>query len=201
MAPIHCAAITGDEDAIIALKGAEANMNLRTGGNTFYPNTWQPVNQVNPDYSIALVSPMASLESFLILVHGYLFSQTPMHLAASHGRSSAISVLIKSGSEIDSPAYGKNNSISIRPLHCAIAGGYKTAAETLIEAGASLESKTILEPSLASIAVRYNQPNCLELLIEKGVKIEISELRQPLKIQIYPSKSDSKDFFNFEFLN
>ena len=37
---------------------------------------------------------------------------------------------------------------------------------------------TILEPSLASIAVRYNQPNCLELLIEKGVKIEISELNK-----------------------
>ena len=182
MAPIHCAAITGDEDAIIALKGAEANMNLRTGGNTFYPNTWQPVNQAYPDHPISLVDPTISLASLLLLVNGYLFSQTPMHLAASHGRASAISALIKSGSEIDSPAYGKNNSISIRPLHCAIAGGYKTAAETLIEAGASLESKTILEPSLASIAVRYNQPNCLELLIEKGVKIEISELNKLCQI-------------------
>lgn len=184
MAPIHCAAITGDEDAIIALQEFGANMNLRTGTNTFYPGTRRLVNNYAPDAPplLFLLDPVMLLASSSMLLHGYLFSQTPMHLAASHGRSSAINALVKSGSEIDSPAYGKDNSISIRPLHCAIAGGYKTAAETLIDAGASLESKTILEPSLASIAVRYNQPHCLELLIDKGVKIEIRELNNLCKI-------------------
>ncbi len=189
LAPIHSAAIAGDEDVILALKEQGADMNLRTGTNIFYPNSWQPVNPfsnislrnlLNP-FNLPFI-PLVLGAKYLGVAGEYLFSQTPMHLAASHGKTSAINALIKSGSEIDLPSYLRDNSISLRPLHCAIAGGYKTAAEALIKAGASLESKSVLEPSLASLAVRYNQPQCLEFLIEKGVKIEPSEMNHLAQI-------------------
>jgi len=189
LAPIHSAAIRGDEDVILALKEQGADMNLRTGANIFYPNSWQPVNPfanvplsnlLNP-FDLPFI-PLELGAKYLGAAGGYLFSQTPMHLAASNGKTSAINALIKSGSEIDLPCYLRDNSISLRPLHCAIAGGYKAAAEALIEAGASLESKSVLEPSPASIAVRYNQPHCLELLIEKEAKIEPAEMNHLAQI-------------------
>ena len=87
---------------------------------------------------------------------------TPLAVAARHGRTAAVEMLLSRGAAVDAahPALGT-------PLMLALSNGHAEAARVLLAGGADVHAQHDGYDALAS-AVRGNCPECLELVLGAG---------------------------------
>ncbi len=85
-----------------------------------------------------------------------------MHLAAGHGTTSAVRLLLEKGAAVDRP-----NADGLRPLQLAALYGQTANAEALLNAGAPADDPEWEFPT-ASLAASCGHAACLLLLLERG---------------------------------
>jgi ankyrin repeat protein len=225
VAPIHLAVLSNNKEAFDIICDNGGDVNLRTGRNYFRPNSPLPGAMLDADLQESLLNIERIRRRLNFLASnvpksltGYIFSQTPAHLAAALGHNEMIKKLARSGANIDQPAYmrtlntngkglyGIGNeviipTIVVRPIHEAVAAGHVPTVLDLIESGVSLIKKHHLEPELDWLAVIFNRVGVLKSLIEKrkeqGNEISDKRLRN---LAYYAMMEDNNNDFNHSYI-
>lgn len=92
----------------------------------------------------------------------------PIHIAAFHGHSDCLALLIYAGADPD-----KETNVGAAPAHIAAFHGHTDCLAILIEAGADLHKKATKDGGAtpAFIAALHGRTDCLALLINADIKL------------------------------
>jgi len=108
---------------------------------------------------------------------------TPIHLAASHGRADVIAALCKSDDEKSDDNSSKKTKIfsancrgltGSPPIHGAIRNGSLSCVETLLQVGANPNISDTDGNTSLHVAVAYERGNICKLLIRNGANFELA---------------------------
>ncbi|KAG5818949.1 hypothetical protein H9Q74_000241 [Fusarium xylarioides] len=99
---------------------------------------------------------------------------TPLHLAASHGHSQVVQILLQNGAKPQ-----MRNKIGYTPLHLAVVGGFDDITKTLLGSGTQDLCSTVATNILPvqEIEDDYKVPSLLELAVESQNLDTIKTLR------------------------
>ncbi|KAG5800550.1 hypothetical protein H9Q69_000437 [Fusarium xylarioides] len=99
---------------------------------------------------------------------------TPLHLAASHGHSQVVQILLQNGAKPQ-----MRNKIGYTPLHLAVVGGFDDITKTLLGSGTQDLCSTVAMNILPvqEIEDDYKVPSLLELAVESQNLDTIKTLR------------------------
>ena len=93
-----------------------------------------------------------------------LFSETPLHTAASMGYSDCVKVLLKFGAGIEILM----GQMKMSALHLAAQEGNVDCVDHLLEAGASVRAENVRGQSPLHLAALAQSPETVELLLNNG---------------------------------
>ena len=93
-----------------------------------------------------------------------LFSETPLHTAASMGYSDCVKVLLKFGAGIEILM----GQMKMSALHLAAQEGNVDCVEHLLEVGASVRAENVRGQSPLHLAALAQSPETVELLLNNG---------------------------------
>ncbi len=96
--------------------------------------------------------------------------QTPLGVAAKAGSIDTVDFLLDQGAQINPSPFSNNSS-----LQCAIEGQHSAMVEHLIQKGADVNYKNKLQKTPFYYACAFGSLELLQLLIDKGAKINIGE--------------------------
>ena len=108
-----------------------------------------------------------------------LFSETPLHTAASMGYSDCVKVLLKFGAGIEILM----GQMKMSALHLAAQEGNVDCVDHLLEAGASVRAENVRGQSPLHLAALAQSPETVELLLNNGEDLLTISIQTP-EIQI-----------------
>ncbi len=96
--------------------------------------------------------------------------ETPLHVAARHGRKEVAAFLIEKGADVD-----VRGDISWTPLHLAAQAGAKDVAELLLAKGATVDPRDANRRSPLHLAAHEGHLAIVELLLAKGADVNAKQ--------------------------
>ncbi|XP_037033284.1 putative ankyrin repeat protein RF_0381 isoform X1 [Bradysia coprophila] len=157
LAPLHFASIKGGTREIIELlvnNGADVNHSSKHGATALLV----AISERNTVVANALIAIGADVNRA-----EYKYGQLPLHLAAQHGITSTIRLLIEKGANLQGTDNDNNT-----PLHYAAESGKYAAVNALIRAGADVNAVTNDGVTPLKMAIHYRHLRVSRLLRNNG---------------------------------
>ncbi|KAJ3647655.1 hypothetical protein Zmor_019520 [Zophobas morio] len=153
--PLHCAASKGNLACLRMLlrHGADVNAGLSNKSALHYAVQ-----------SLAVDCVKELLESNAIPNTPQVYSETPLHVAASLGSSEIVALLLSHGAAVNV----QSGTDKLTPLHLAAEDGDAQCARLLIDAGAQLSSENHKKQTPLHLAALGQCSETLELLLNRG---------------------------------
>jgi ankyrin repeat protein len=98
---------------------------------------------------------------------------TPLHLAASFGRTGFVQALLDSGLKFGADANAKN-SYGSAPLHWAAGGGRTEVVQLLLASGADANSKDSYGCTPLHLAAMNGHPETVQVLVASGASVNVT---------------------------
>ena len=155
--PLFCAATVESSDTLPLLLAAGANVNL--GLHEFGVSALHAAVRVNAVRNAELLLRCGAEPNSVVL-----FSETPLHTAASMGYSDCVKVLLKFGAGIEILM----GQMKMSALHLAAQEGNVDCVDHLLEAGASVRAENVRGQSPLHLAALAQSPETVELLLNNG---------------------------------
>ncbi|XP_029048675.1 transient receptor potential channel pyrexia isoform X5 [Osmia bicornis bicornis] len=167
--PLHCAAATGDFASVKCLIKSRADVNAGLSGKS--PLYYAVVSNA-ADCVEALLQAGASPNN------PQVYTETPLHVAASLGSVTCMKLLLSYGADVRV----QFSSMRSTPLHLAAEEGSAECTKLLLDAGAACEVKNARGQAPMHLAALSQSAETLETLINFGatVSTEDNDGRTPL---------------------
>nr|XP_023015945.1 transient receptor potential channel pyrexia [Leptinotarsa decemlineata] len=174
--PLHCAAGGGNLDCLKLLidSGADVNAGLNN------PSNKSPLYFAVQSNAVDCVREL--LQRNATPNTQQVFSETPLHVAASLGHSFTMKLLLEHGAAVDVQC-GRER---MTPLHLAAEDGDLECVKILINAGAVIGAKNYKKQTPLHLAALSQCTETIALLIRKGADVDAadSDGRTPLHCSI-----------------
>ncbi|KZC06393.1 Transient receptor potential channel pyrexia [Dufourea novaeangliae] len=167
--PLHCAAATGDISCVKCLIKSGADVNAGLSGKS-------------PLYYAVLSNAEDCVEALLNAGacpnNPQVYTETPLHVAASLGSVICTKLLLKYGADVRV----QFSSTRSTPLHLSAEEGSAECTKLLLDAGAACEVKTSRGQTPLHLAALSQSAETLDILISNGAKVntEDNDGRTPL---------------------
>ena len=155
--PLFCAAVSENSQAIKILLDYGANINA--GLHEYGVSALHCAVRAN---SIANVEMLLKLGAIPNNVQ--LFSETPLHTAASMGFEECVKLLIEHGACLGVLM----GSMKMTALHLAAQDGNTESVQYLVTGGANIDSRNARGQSALHLAALAQSPETVEVLLKKG---------------------------------
>ncbi|KAF7399198.1 hypothetical protein HZH68_007790 [Vespula germanica] len=174
--PLHCAAAVGNVACIKSLIKAKADVNAGFPGKT-------PLHYAV--LSNAVDSAEVLLQAGAHPNNPQVYTETPLHVAASLGSVPCMKLLLSHGADVR-VQLGTARST---PLHLAAEEGSAECTKLLVDAGASCEAKNFKGQTAMHLAALAQSLETLEVLINAGAKANVEDIdgRTPLHAAVAKS--------------
>ncbi|XP_057651499.1 transient receptor potential channel pyrexia [Diorhabda carinulata] len=174
--PLHCAAGAGDLNCIKILLKKEANVNAGLSSGAYKAPLYFAVQSNATDCVKEL------LENGAIPNPCQVFSETPLHVAASLGNSEIMKLLLQYGAANDVQC----GSEKMTPLHLAVEDGDLECVKLLINVGANVSAKNYKNQTPLHLAALSQCSETIALLLSKGADANAADVdgRTPLHCSI-----------------
>ena len=160
--PVFCAAAKENSDCLPLLISNGADVNL--GLHDFGVSALHTAVRVNAVKNVELLLKNGAEPNSVVL-----FSETPLHTAASMGYSECVRVLLKFGAGIEILM----GAMKMSALHLAAQDGNVDCVHHLLVAGASVRAGNGRGQSALHLAALAQSPETVELLLNKGEGLQV----------------------------
>lgn len=158
---LHIAVIDGNEDMVELLLKAGANVNAKAhNGGASALHIAVSLDPTNIEILRLLLDQGADVDIRGDKPQG----ETPLHIAAQHGKLAAAAFLVTRGAEIKA-TYADGETA----LHRAAGSGEAEMVQWLLEHGAEIEARRNDGDTAISLAAIYGHRRVVEVLVENGV--------------------------------
>ncbi|XP_076637363.1 transient receptor potential channel pyrexia-like [Colletes latitarsis] len=160
--PLHCAAAIGNIACVKCLIKSQADVNAGLFGKS-------------PLYYAVLSNAADCVEALLQVGacpnNPQVYTETPLHVAASLGSVTCTKLLLNYGADVR-VQFGSTRST---PLHLAAEEGSIECTKLLLDAGAACESKNARGQTPLHLAALSQSAETLDILIKYGAKVNIED--------------------------
>ncbi|KAI4498472.1 hypothetical protein M0802_006407 [Mischocyttarus mexicanus] len=174
--PLHCAAAAGNVTCIKSLIKAKANVDAGFPGKT-------PLHYAV--LSNAVDSAEVLLQAGAHPNNPQVYTETPLHVAASLGSVPCMKLLLSYGADVR-VQLGTARST---PIHLTAEEGSAECTKLLVDAGASCDAKNSKGQTAMHLAALAQSSETLEVLINAGAKVNVEDIdgRTPLHAAVAKS--------------
>ncbi|CAG9134034.1 unnamed protein product [Plutella xylostella] len=160
--PLHCAASAKSLACVKELlrHGADVNAGVELRSPLHYA-----VLSDAPDVVHALLEAGASPDT------SQVFTETPLHVAASLGSASCTRLLLDAGADVRA-AFGPNRSTA---LHLAAEDGHAECAKTLLDHGAPIDGPNCMGQTPLHLAALAQSIEVVELLVGRRANVKAKD--------------------------
>ncbi|XP_076164401.1 transient receptor potential channel pyrexia-like isoform X2 [Ptiloglossa arizonensis] len=160
--PLHCAAAIGNVACVKCLIKSQADVNAGLSGKS--PLYYAVLSNAG-DCVEALLQAGASPN------YPQVYTETPLHVAASLGSVTCTKLLLDYGADVR-VQFGSMRST---PLHLAAEEGSMECTKLLLDAGATCESKNSRGQTPLHLAALSQSAETLDVLISTGAKVNMED--------------------------
>ncbi|XP_054010715.1 transient receptor potential channel pyrexia [Hylaeus anthracinus] len=160
--PLHCAAAIGNIACVKCLIKSKADVNAGLPGKS--PLYYAVLSNAT-DCVEALLEAGASPNN------PQVYTETPLHVAASLGSVTCTKLLLNYGADVR-VQFGSTRST---PLHLAAEEGSSECTKLLLDAGAACESKNFRGQSPLHMAALSQSAETVDVLIKSGAKVNVED--------------------------
>ncbi|XP_023246750.1 transient receptor potential channel pyrexia-like [Copidosoma floridanum] len=164
--PLHCAAAAGNADTVRCLLKAGADINIGLSGKSPLYYAVQNAGQ-NKDVSCVRIL----LEAGASPNNPQVYTETPLHVAASLGLAECIELLLKYGADVR-VQFGNERST---PLHLAAEEGNLECTRLLLQAGAIPDVTNSRGQTALHLAALSQSAETLDILIGAGANVNAGD--------------------------